>query len=183
MELGVARPDRFEHEWCPLGEVGEIRVQGWGVMAGYLNDPETTARTIDRDGWLHTGDLGWIDEQGAVHFQGRIKDTVRVGGEVVAAGEIEAVLGRHAGVRAVYVVGVPDPLYGEVPVAWVVSAAGPAIERELLQLAHAELAKFKVPRHLRFCDDGDVPVTESGKVQKYVLRDRFLAERSGEPPA
>jgi fatty-acyl-CoA synthase len=183
MELGVARPDAFDNDWLPLGTVGEIRIRGWGVMAGYLNDPETTARTVDAGGWLHTGDLGWIDEGGAVHFQGRIKDTLRVGGEVVAAGEIEAVLARHPKVRAVYVVGIPDGLYGEVPVAFVVSPAGPALAPELLHLAHAELAKFKVPRHLRFCEDADVPVTESGKVQKYVLRDRFLGEPKGRGPA
>jgi len=176
MELGIARAERFENEWLPLGERGEIRIRGWGVMQGYLNDADTTARTVSRDGWLHTGDFGAIDVDGAVHFLGRMKDTIRVGGEVVGAGEIEAVLARHPKVRSVYVVGIPDPFYGEVPIAWVVSADGADIERELMHLAQEQLAKFKVPRHVRLCLDADLPITESGKVQKYVLRDRFLAE-------
>ena len=177
VELGIADPDATgEPVWRHRGEVGEIRIRGWSVMQGYLNDAGATARTIDEQGWLHTGDLGLIDEHSALHFEGRIYDTIRIGGEVVAAREIERVLGQHENVRAAHAVGIADNRYGEVPFAFIETVDGlwdTRLENELKTLAQTGLAAFKMPRGYLPCDD--VPLTESGKVQKRLLTERYLA--------
>ena len=158
----------------PAGGTGEIRLRGWCVMQRYLGDPEATAAAVDGDGWLHTGDLGRIDGGGCVVFMGRFSDVLKVGGENVAAAEIEQVIESFPNVRAAHVVAVPDPVLAEVPYAFV-EAAGTIEEAELEAFCAARLSTFKRPRYLRVIGSDAVPLTGSGKVQKFRLRQ--LAER------
>lgn len=174
IELGISDRDSQTNEWLPIGEHGEIRVRGWSVMAGYLNDPEVTAQTITPDGWLRTGDIGWIDDEGAVHFVGRAKETIRVGGELVSAREVEAVYADHPNVRAACVLPLADPKYLEVPVLFVEIKDAPALEAELIDYGRRHLAYYKVPRRVIFVRDW--PVTESGKIQKFKLLERLARE-------
>ncbi|MCA1644820.1 MAG: AMP-binding protein [Chloroflexi bacterium] len=155
------------------GEQGEICVRGWNVMQGYYNNPQETARAIDADGWLHTGDLGTLDQQGYLVFLGRIKNVIRVGGENVSAEDVENVLGGHPKVKLAQVVGAPDPRLQEVCVAYVELKEGQAATAEdLISYCRERLATFKVPRRIRFTDDW--PMTGSGKVQRFKLREREL---------
>jgi fatty-acyl-CoA synthase len=157
------------------GQPGEICVRGYNVMRGYYNMPEETARAIDSEGWLHTGDLGMLTEDGEVIFLGRLKDVLRVGGENVSALELENFLLTHPRIAAVAVVGVPDPRWGEVPAAFVkITGNEPVTEEQLLAYCRQNLAPFKVPRYIRFVDE--FPLTGSGKIQKSRLRERLLAE-------
>ncbi|MFF4412885.1 AMP-binding protein [Streptosporangium sp. NPDC001559] len=156
---------------CAPDEPGSILVRGWNVMRGYLDDAEQTAATIDSDGWLFTGDIGVLDEAGRLHFVGRTKDIIRVGGENVAPADIEDALHRHPGVHQAAVVGVPDERLIEVPFAFVVlTESGDATEEELLGWSRTHLAGFKVPRYLRIVDGfEDIGMTASSKVQKNQL--------------
>ena len=179
LEVGVFPVEGSCSSPLRLGEVGEIRVRGWSVMKGYINDPAATAQAITSDGWLRTGDLGTITEAGNLVFGGRASDTLRIGGERVAAAEIERVLSDHPAVSGAFVVGVPHPRYGEVPLAVVLSDSDDPtevqeLEQELIELVESRLARFKWPKHYRFSHE--LPLTESGKVQKRQLRERFLAE-------
>ena len=160
---------------CTVGEQGEIVARGPNMLAGYYNAPEKTAESI-RDGWLHTGDIGSIDEHGHIMFHGRTKDMLKVGGENVAAAEIEAVLQSHPAVQLAQVVGVPHPRYVEVPAAFVELAPGAsATEEELLAHCEGKIARFKIPRHVRFVTSW--PMSTS-KIQKFRLRDQLVAELS-----
>jgi fatty-acyl-CoA synthase len=155
----------------PCGTVGEICTRGYLVMAGYLGDPEATAAAIDADGWLHTGDLGSMDERGYCRITGRIKEMIIRGGENIYPREIEAVLLSHPGVAEVAVVGVPDRFWGEV-VGAVVRPASDVGEAELAQDELAEhcrerLAAYKTPVRWLFTDG--FPLTSTGKVRKDVL--------------
>jgi fatty-acyl-CoA synthase len=155
---------------------GEIRVRGWGVTRGYLDDPEATRAVFDEDGWLRTGDSGEIDADGRLIFLGRIRDALRVGGENVAAAEIEALVGSHPDVAQVAVVPVPDARLGEVPVAFVELHPGrDAAEAEIIEFCRARAAGFKVPRRIHFVAADAWPLTGSGKIQKRTLRERALA--------
>lgn len=157
------------------GEEGEICVRGWNVMQGYYKKPEETAEAIDAEKWLHTGDLGKIDADGYLIWKGRLKDMLRVGGENVSAVEVENFLCGHPAVRAAAVVGVPDERLREVPLAFVQLKAGAALsETELIEFCKPRIAGFKVPRHIRFVREFEM--TGSGKIQKYVMRDRILKE-------
>lgn len=159
----------------PPGAVGELCVRGWNVMKGYYKRPEETAKAIDPDGWLHTGDMARLDGSGALYFVGRMKDIVRVGGENVAALEVENVLLRHAKVKNAAVVPIPDPRLTEVPLAVVVLKEGEAAtEEELIAFCRDRMANFKVPRRVKFVRE--LPLTGSGKVQKYKLREDALRE-------
>ena len=112
---------------------GEVLVRGYSVLEGYHKDPEKTAQAIDADGWFHTGDIGSLDAHGTIMFHGRYKDMLKVGGENVAAAEIEALLGRHPAVKLAQVVGIPDAKYDEVPAAFVeLKPNAAATEAELL---------------------------------------------------
>jgi fatty-acyl-CoA synthase len=163
------------------GEQGEICVRGWNVMQGYYNNPQETARAVDADGWLHTGDLGSLDDGGYLVFAGRIKNVIRVGGENVSAEDVENVLGSHPKVKLAQVVGVPDARLQEVCVAYVELKDGQvATDDELIDYCRDRLATFKVPRRIRFTDDW--PMTGSGKVQRFKLREREL-ERTNVPLA
>jgi acyl-CoA synthetase (AMP-forming)/AMP-acid ligase II len=167
--------DPVSGERCPPGQPGEIWVRGYNVMKGYYNMPEETARVLDPEGWLHTGDRGLLTEEGYLVFLGRWKDVVRVGGENVSALEVENFLLTHPKIAAVAVVGVPDPRWGEVPAAFVKVAEGAHLtEEEVVAYCRENLAAFKVPRYVRFVQE--FPMTGSGKIQKFLLREHLLAE-------
>ena len=157
---------------------GEIQVRGWNVMRGYYNDPEQTAKAFTDDGWLRTGDLGALTEDGRLRMAGRLKDVFRVGGENVAPAEVEEVLLAHPAVQTAQVVGVPDIRLGEVPCAYVTLKDGmPATEADLMAWAKGRCANFRVPRYLRIVENFDsIGMTASGKVQKVKLREHALRE-------
>lgn len=163
---------------CPVGQQGEIVARGPNMLAGYYNAPEKTADVIDKDGWFHTGDIGSFDDDGQIMFHGRTKDMMKVGGENVAAAEIEAVLHTHPAVKLAQVTGIPHPRYVEVPAAFVELKDGAtASEGELIDHCTGKLASFKLPRHVRFVDSW--PMSTS-KIQKFRLRDMLVAELEGE---
>ncbi|KHK93197.1 class I adenylate-forming enzyme family protein [Novosphingobium malaysiense] len=158
---------------CGTDEKGEIVLGGPNRLKGYYNDPAKTAEAI-RDGWFHTGDIGTIDADGNVMFHGRIKDMLKVGGENVAAAEIEAMLQTHPAVKLAQIVGLPDERYVEVPAAFVELAEGAnTTEQELIAYCKGKIAGFKVPRHVRFVTEW--PMSTS-KIQKFRLRDSLIEE-------
>ena len=158
----------------PPGEQGEIVARGPNAMRGYYRDPEKTAQTLDAEGWLHTGDIGSIDASGHIMFHGRLKDMLKVGGENVAAVEIEVVLDSHPAVQLSQVVGFPDERYAEVPAAFVELKPGAsASEAELIEFCRGKIARFKIPRLVRFVREWPMSTT---KIQKFQLRDRLLEE-------
>lgn len=162
--------DPWSRAALPVGSVGVIEVNGPCVTQGYYRNDDATREAIDPEGWLHTGDLGWIDQNGDLTYDGRAKDMLRVGGENVAPAEIESVLLTHPDVLEVAVVGTPHDRLVEVPAAFVVPRKGAAVEPEALT-AYAEerLASFKVPRVVVVVDA--LPKTGSGKVQKVRLKE------------
>ena len=158
---------------CATGERGEICARGPNMLSGYHNAPEKTAETI-RDGWLHTGDIGSFDEAGTIMFHGRTKDMLKVGGENVAAAEIESALQSHDAVKLAQVVGIPDDRYAEVPVAYVeLAPGGQASEEELIGHCRGRIANFKLPRTIRFVSEW--PMSTS-KIQKFRLRSELIRE-------
>jgi fatty-acyl-CoA synthase len=157
----------------PRGEQGELCTRGYSVMKGYWDDPEQTRAVIDSDGWMHTGDLGVLDEHGYAKITGRLKDMLIRGGENVFPREIEEFLYTHPKVQAVQVFGVPDERFGEEVCAWIQLKAGQqATEAEVRDFCKDRIAHFKVPRYVRFVDA--FPMTVTGKVQKYVMRDQMI---------
>jgi fatty-acyl-CoA synthase len=168
--------DEASHRACAPDEVGEIQVHGWGVMKGYYNQPELTAKTFTADGWLRTGDLGALRADGRLRLVGRLKDVFRVGGENVAPAEVEQVLLAHPAIALVQVVGVPDARLGEVPAAFVTLKPGASLDGPaLLAWARERMANFRVPRHVEIVDDFErIGMTASGKVQKVKLRAHAL---------
>ncbi|MGH6958810.1 MAG: AMP-binding protein [Caulobacteraceae bacterium] len=161
----------------PRGAPGEVCTRGYAVMLGYWDDAERTADAIDADGWMRTGDLGTIDEAGYGNIVGRIKDMVIRGGENLYPREIEEFLYTHPKVADVQVVGLPDPKMGEELCAWIRLAAGEsADEAEIRAFCQGQIAHHKIPRYLRFVDA--FPMTVTGKVQKFVIREKMMAELS-----
>ena len=159
----------------PRGEAGEIVCRGYNVMLGYLDNPEATAETIDPEGWLHTGDVGIMDERGYVRITDRTKDMFIVGGFNAYPAEIENLLMGFEGIAQVAVVGVPDERMGEVGMAFVVPRDGVTIDVDALSTwAREEMANFKAPRHYRLVDV--LPTNASGKVVKVELRELGRAE-------
>lgn len=155
----------------PAGEPGEVVVRGYTLMAGYLDDPEATAAAIDGDGWLHTGDVGVLDDDGNLRITDRLKDMFIVGGFNVYPAEVEAAMLRHPAVSQVAVVGVPDERMGEVGTAFVVARRGAGVDPDaLIAWCRGEMANYKVPRHVTLVDT--LPLNASGKVLKYQLRHR-----------
>jgi fatty-acyl-CoA synthase len=164
----------------PQGQPGEVCFRGWCTMKGYFDDPERTAAVLDSDGWLRTGDLGVLDTEGYLRLIGRIKDMVRVGGENVAAADVEGFLLRHDKIKQAVVVGMPDQRLGEVCAAFVeLKSASQATEEEVLRYCRDGLASFKAPRKIIFIDDW--PMTGAGKIQRYVLRESLWKTGAPEP--
>ena len=140
-------------EIVPRGQVGEICVRGYSIMLGYWGDPEKTAEAIDADGWMHTGDLGTIDQDGYGRIVGRLKELVIRGGENISPAEIEDFLHRHPQVEMAQIVGVPDEKYGEELCACIKLKDGERLsEAELREFCRGQIAHFKIPRYVRFVD-------------------------------
>lgn len=155
----------------PAGETGEILVRGPAVTLGYWDNPEATAATV-RDGWLHTGDLGYLDEDGFLYVSGRKKDMIISGGMNIYPSEIEAVLRTHPAVHDVAVIGMPHERWGEQVCAVIVPAPGAeVVDQEIIGYCRERLASFKKPSMVRTVPE--FPLTISGKVQKYLLRERL----------
>jgi len=159
----------------PRGAAGELLTRGYSVMRGYWDDPERTRDAIDAGGWMHTGDLAVIDEQGYCNIVGRVKDLIIRGGENVYPREIEDFLYGHPAVLDVAVVGVPDAKYGEAVCACIRLRGGmSATEEDIVEFCREQIAHYKVPRYVRFVES--FPLTISGKVQKYLIREQLRAE-------
>ena len=164
------------------GEIGEICTRGYLVMRGYDDDPVATREVLDEEGWLHTGDLAVMHEDGYLHLTGRAKDVIIRGGENVYPKEVEGFLHEHPKVANVEVVGVPDMKLGEAVAAWIILRPGEtADEQEIRSFCERNIAHFKVPQYIRFVDS--FPTTVTGKTQKYIIREREIQLRGLEEAA
>jgi long-chain acyl-CoA synthetase len=156
------------------GEVGEIIAKGPNIMVGYWNKPQETAEAL-RDGWLYTGDLATVDEEGYIYIVDRKKDMIITGGENVFSTEVENALYRHAAILEAAVVGVPDPTWGEAIKAVVVLKPGmQASAEDIIEHCRGQIARFKVPRSVEFYE-GALPKSGSGKILKRELREKYWA--------
>jgi len=162
----------------PRGEQGEVCFRGYQVMNRYYADPEATAATIDERRWLHSGDLGTMDDEGYVRITGRIKEMVIRGGENLYPREIEEFFRTHPEVIDVYVIGVPDAKYGEELMAWVLPKKGGSLTQEDLKaFCKGKIAHFKAPKYWKFVKAAEeFPMTETGKIQKFKMREIALEE-------
>ena len=174
LEAKIINPETLEA--CPSGEAGEIWLKGYAVFKGYFKSPEKNAEAFS-DGWFRTGDLGVMTESGEIEFHGRIKDMLKVGGENVAAIEIESLLSRHPAVKLAQVIGVADARLFEVACAYIECHEDQSVEPEaLISFCQGKIASFKIPRHVRIVKEWPMSTT---KVQKFVLRQWFEAEAKG----
>jgi fatty-acyl-CoA synthase len=163
-------------EQLPIGEQGEVCVRGYALMKGYDGDAEGTAQVIHADGWLHTGDLGIMREDGCIHLTGRSRDVIIRGGENIYPREVEEFLYTHPKVDEAQVVGIPNARLGEIVVAWVRLAPGTeATEEEIKEFCKGQIAYYKIPEHVRFVTE--FPATLSGKIQKYKIREFEIEAR------
>jgi fatty-acyl-CoA synthase len=159
----------------PRGAAGELLTRGYLVMLGYWDDEAKTREAVDPAGWMHTGDLATIDDEGYCNIVGRIKDMVIRGGENVYPREIEEFLYRHPKIQDVQVIGVPDPRYGEELCAWVRLRDGEsATMEEILGFCQGQIAHYKVPRYVKFVDG--FPMTVTGKIQKFLMRQQMIED-------
>ena len=159
----------------PRGVTGEFCTRGYSIMRGYWGDIAKTAEAVDGEGWMHTGDLATMDDNGYCNIVGRIKDMVIRGGENVYPREIEEFLYRHPKIRDVQVVGLPDKKFGEELCAWIVPREGETItEDEVRDFCKGQIAHYKVPRYIKFVDG--FPMTVTGKIQKFLIRDQMKQE-------
>lgn len=173
LEAKVVDPETNKE--VPYGVQGEFVVRGYNVMKGYYNMPEATEQAIDAQGWLHTGDLATMDEKGYFKITGRIKDMIIRGGENIYPKEIEEFLYTHPAVQDVQVIGVPSKEYGEEVMACIVLKEGAAItENQIKEYVGNHLARYKIPKYIKFLKE--YPLTASGKVQKYKLRETAVEE-------
>jgi fatty-acyl-CoA synthase len=173
VEVKIISPDTGRI--VPRGEPGELCTRGYSVMLGYWDDPERTAEAIDRGRFMHTGDLAMMDDEGYVNIVGRSKDMVIRGGENVYPREIEEFLMGHPDIADVQVVGVPDERYGEELMAWIVCRGGAELDQEAVaEFCRGKIAHFKVPRYVECVSE--FPMTVTGKVQKFKLRERAIEE-------
>ena len=181
VEVKVANPDTGE-ELTP-GLQGELCCRGYNVMKGYYKNPEATAKAIDSDGWLHSGDLGVMDEQGYFRVTGRIKDMIIRGGENVYPREIENFLYTMPQIKAIEVVGVPSKKYGEEVGAFITRREGADLcEEDVIDFCRGQISRYKIPKYIFFVNE--FPMTASGKIQKYKLREmslELLKEKGVEP--
>jgi fatty-acyl-CoA synthase len=168
VEVKVINPDTGTI--VPRGGRGELCTRGYSVMLGYYSDEAATAASIDRAGWMHTGDLATMDAEGYVNIVGRIKDMIIRGGENIYPREIEEFLHGHPAVSEAQVIGVPSAKYGEEVMAWVRLRPGAAASQdELAAFCAGKIATFKIPRYWKFVDA--YPMTVTGKIQKFRLRE------------
>ncbi|MDT8893878.1 AMP-binding protein [Halomonas sp. I1] len=173
LEVKLVSPDNGAA--VPRGEPGELCTRGYSVMLGYWNNAEATADAIDSAGWMHTGDLATMDDEGYVAIVGRIKDMIIRGGENIYPREIEDFLYTHPAISDVQIIGVPDEKYGEAIMAWVKLSEGETLdEEELKAFCQGRIAHFKIPRYVKFVDD--FPMTVTGKVQKFKMREEAVHE-------
>ena len=157
-----------------VGEQGEILLRGYSILREYYKDEEKTAESITPDGWFHTGDIGSINPDGQLMFHGRLKDMLKVGGENVAAVEIESLLQKHPAVKLAQVIGIPDPRLMEIPAAYIELKPGhKASEEELISFCKGKISSFKIPRHIRFTQEW--PMSTS-KIQKFKLKETLTEE-------
>jgi acyl-CoA synthetase (AMP-forming)/AMP-acid ligase II len=171
LEVKIADTDGKE---VPTGERGEILVRGYCLIDEYYKDAEKTAEAFEPDGFFHTGDIGSFDAEGQIMFHGRTKDMLKVGGENVAAAEIETFLAGHPAVKLAQVVGIPDPRMQEIPVVFVEKYDDQEVtEQELIDFCKGKIASYKIPRYVRFVTEW--PMSTS-KIQKFRLRDKILTE-------
>jgi fatty-acyl-CoA synthase len=171
VEVKIVNPDTGED--CPVGEQGEICCRGYNLMKGYYKNPEATAKAIDKDGWLHSGDLAVKTPDGFYRITGRIKDMIIRGGENIYPREVENFIYNIPEVEAVEVVGVPSKKYGEQVGAFVKLKAGAQLKEEDVQeFCRGKIARYKIPQFIFFVSE--FPMTASGKIQKYKLRDLSL---------
>ena len=171
VEVKIVNPETGED--CPVGEHGEICCRGYNVMKGYYKNPEATAKAIDRDGWLHSGDLAVKTPDGFYRITGRIKDMIIRGGENIYPREVENFIYNIPEVESVEVVGVPSKKYGEQVGAFIKLKAGSELSDEAVQeFCRGKIARYKIPQFIFFVDG--FPMTASGKIQKYKLRELSL---------
>ncbi|WP_339264477.1 AMP-binding protein [Geobacillus sp. FSL K6-3411] len=168
VEVKIVEPGTCNE--VPRGVQGELCTRGYHVMKGYYNNPEATNEAIDEDGWLHTGDLATMDENGYCRITGRLKDMIIRGGENIYPREIEEFLYKHPKILDVQVVGVPDERYGEEVMAWIILKDGEtATAEEIREFCRGNISRHKIPRYIEFTDS--YPMTASGKIQKFKLRE------------
>lgn len=160
----------------PRGETGELCTRGYSVMLKYWNNEEKTREAIDSAGWMHTGDLAIMDDEGYIQVVGRIKDMVIRGGENIYPKEVEEFLYTHPSINEVQVTGIPDTTYGEELVAWVQLRpdADPVDADDLIAFCQGQISHFKIPRHYKFVDE--FPMTATGKIQKFKMRQVSIEE-------
>lgn len=159
----------------PIGEPGDICTRGYAVMKGYWDDPQRTSETVDSDGWLHSGDLGVMDDDGYVQVVGRLKDMIIRGGENIYPREIEEFLFTHPKIQDAKAVGISDEKYGEEVCVWVQLREQQALSEEEIRIfCKDHIAYFKVPRYIRIVDA--FPMTVTGKVQKFKMREQTEKE-------
>lgn len=173
IELKIIDPETGEI--LPKGTQGEILCRGHNVMLGYWNNPEATSNTIDKSGWLHSGDLGVMNAEGYLNITGRSKDMICRGGENVYPREIEEVLHTHPDISQAQVFGVPDAHLGEEVAMWFMVKPGKTVEPEAVQVwLREKVAHFKVPKYVKVVTE--FPMTVTGKIQKFVMRDQMVDE-------
>jgi fatty-acyl-CoA synthase len=159
----------------PRGETGEICARGYMIMRCYYNNPVATDQAIDKEGWLHTGDLGTLDDEDYCKITGRLKDMVIRGGENVYPREVEEFLYTHPAISDVQVIGVPDLKYGEELMAWIKLKQGASVTPDAIrEFCKGKIAHFKVPKYIKFV--ADFPMTVTGKIQKYKMREESIKE-------
>ena len=173
IEVKIVNPETGKE--AGVNEKGDAWIRGNGVFTEYYKSPEKTAEALDAEGWFHSGDICSINEQGQLLFHGRLKDMLKVGGENVAAAEIEACLQRHPAVKLAQVVGAPDARLQEVAAAFIEldSGARQVTERDLIDFCKDKIAGFKVPRHVRFVQEWPMSST---KIQKFKLQEKIAQE-------
>jgi fatty-acyl-CoA synthase len=162
-------------ETLPTGQTGEICFRGYHIMKGYYGDREATRKTVDPQGWLHSGDLGTMDMDGYVRITGRLKEMIIRGGENIYPREIEDFIFTHPKVAEVAVFGVPDEYYGEEIMAWIQLHAGEtATQEEIREFCKGHIAHFKIPKYIRFVEE--FPMTVTGKLQKFRMREMAIEQ-------
>ena len=172
-EVKLISPD--DGSVVPPGTPGELCTRGYSVMLGYWNNPDATHDAIDPAGWMHTGDLATMDDDGYVAIVGRIKDMIIRGGENIYPREIEDFLYTHPAISDVQVIGVPSEKYGEEIMAWIKLSEGESLDEDALKaFCQDRIAHFKIPRYIKFVDE--FPMTVTGKVQKFRMREEAVEE-------